>query len=178
MAKEKELGVFSCLCLHLTPISAQCLVLLAMEERCLCVAGASLAFLEAAVWQDTHEIEQEEGLSQGRHRPTLYPARRSLIPGGEHQLWDWERWTMDGHQSREVRLFSGAQGLPSLLHKSQIIGALCFGLHQAAGLSMLFSWHKHSQCLFIEFSRCGRLLILSGVGTDPRGLRQFLRAGR
>lgn len=76
MAKEKELGVFSCPCLHLTPISAQCLVLLDMEERCLCVAGASLAFLEAAVWQDTHEIEQEEGLSQGRHRPTLYPGQK------------------------------------------------------------------------------------------------------
>lgn len=74
---------------------------------------------------------------------------------------------MDGHQSREVRLFSGAQGLPSLLHKSQITGAVCFGLHQAAGLSMLFSWHKHSQCFLSNSQGVEGSLFCLGRGQTP-----------
>lgn len=50
----------------------------------------------------------------------------STVPGlgGDHQLYAQKRWAVGGHQSGQMPGPLGAQGLSSLLHKSQVLGAL------------------------------------------------------
>lgn len=52
-------------------------------------------------------------------------TRTSTVPGlGGDQLCAWKRWAFGGHQSGQMPGALGAQGLSSLLHKSQVLGAL------------------------------------------------------